>query len=250
LKEYRLKIFCDFDGTVTENDIWISCLYKFVRDKKKFESIISDFEEMVIGAKECLTSLLPLIEDFSFEKFHEYLDEEKIDPFFRDFIKFCEEENFPLTIVSGGFDYYIEYLLNREDLNVNYCSTKLIWEKSNDSKIVLGCEFTYDDEHCYWCETSKRNILINNTNDLDNEISVYIGDGISDFCVANYADVVFAKGKLASYCWKNNITYFDYINFNDIIKKLKKLIEGKSHGGKLKQRQEAKIKRRDVLLGG
>jgi 2-hydroxy-3-keto-5-methylthiopentenyl-1-phosphate phosphatase len=93
---------------------------------------------------------------------------------------------------------------------------------------------------------SKRNVLISNTNDLNNEVSVYIGDGVSDFCVSHYADVVFAKKTLASHCWKNNITYFEYKTFKDVIKKLIKLIEQ----NKIKQKQTAKYNRRDVLLGG
>ena len=93
---------------------------------------------------------------------------------------------------------------------------------------------------------SKRNILINNTNDLDNEVSVFIGDGISDFCASNYADIVFAKKRLASYCWKNNITYHDFKNFQDVIEKLE-LLKSKN---KIKHKLTAKNLRKDVFLGG
>ena len=110
----------------------------------------------------------------------------------------------------------------------------------------LESEFTFSDDYCKFCGTCKRNILISNTNDFDNDISVYIGDGDSDFCVSNFADIVFAKGRLASYCWKNNITYFEYKNFSDIKNKLIRITEKKN----LKHRQEAKIKRRDVIMGG
>jgi 2-hydroxy-3-keto-5-methylthiopentenyl-1-phosphate phosphatase len=80
----------------------------------------------------------------------------------------------------------------------------------------------------------------------DCEISVFIGDGFSDACVVNYADIVFAKKSLASYCWKNNITYSEFQSFADIIKKIEKIL----HNKKLKHRQSAKLKRRDVFLRG
>jgi 2-hydroxy-3-keto-5-methylthiopentenyl-1-phosphate phosphatase len=246
MKNYKLKIFCDFDGTVAVNDIWINSLGKFIKDESKFNEVLSDFNDLAIGGKECACLLLDLIEDFSFEEFNRYLDQEMLDPFFKEFVSFCGENDISLAIVSGGFDYYINYILQKEELDVKFFSSKLISETGKDGKTSLSCEFPYGDENCSLCETSKRNILINHTNDLDNEISVYIGDGISDFCVVNYADLVFAKGKLASYCWKNNITYFDYTNFNDVINKLRKLLERKT----IKHRQEAKIKRRDVFLGG
>lgn len=80
----------------------------------------------------------------------------------------------------------------------------------------------------------------------DDEISVFIGDGFSDACVVNYADIVFAKKSLASYCWKNNITYHEYQTFGDIIKKLEKFLQQK----KLKHRDSAKRKRREVFMRG
>ena len=119
---------------------------------------------------------------------------------------------------------------------MKYFSNKLVLHKDINNKISeISCEFPFSDEDCNWCGMSKRNILLSNTNDLDNEISVYIGDGISDACVCNYADIIFAKKSLASYCWKNNITYFEYNNFNDIINKLEKL----KNQNKFKQRQIA-----------
>ena len=105
---------------------------------------------------------------------------------------------------------------------------------------------TYSDEYCIDCAVCKRNILLTETNDPGGEISVYIGDGASDYCVSGFADIVFAKGKLASYCWKNNITYFEYASFADIQKKLNRLIEE----GKIRHRQEASFRRRDIFLGG
>ena len=80
----------------------------------------------------------------------------------------------------------------------------------------------------------------------DDEISVLIGDGFSDTCAAQYADIVFAKKSLASYCWKNNITYFEYKDFGDVQKKLEKLIERKV----IKPRQNARVNRKDVYLRG
>jgi 2-hydroxy-3-keto-5-methylthiopentenyl-1-phosphate phosphatase len=206
LKSYKLKIFCDFDGTVTKNDVWVSSLGRFINDRKSFDLLCEEFSSLIITARECIRKELDLVEDFSFEKFNSYLDKEELDDYLKDFLKYCQYNNFE----------------------------------------VLSCDFPYSDEVCNWCGMSKRNVLINNTNDLENEISVYIGDGVSDFCVSYYADIVFAKKSLASHCWKNNITYFEYKTFKDIIDKLKKLIEQR----KIKQRQTAKFYRRDVLLSG
>jgi len=116
----------------------------------------------------------------------------------------------------------INYILKKENLDLTVFSNKLtIVSDLNGNILSLGCEFPYYDEHCNWCGTSKRNILMSNTNDLYGDISVFIGDGISDSCIVNYADIIFAKKNLASYCWKNNITYFEFsediINHNSSV---------------------------------
>lgn len=242
-KKYSLKVFCDFDGTITKNDVWINSIGKFIKDKNEFNKICSDFYEQRIGTREVNLKQLALVEDFSPEMFNTYLEKEEIDFHFREFLEFCRERDIEFCIVSSGLDYYIKYILEREGLEVKFYGSKMIWDKE---KGKLSCEFIHTDEYCSLCETCKRNILICNTNDLDNEVSVYIGDGVSDFCVSGFADIVFAKGRLASHCWKNNITYFEFNNFSDIKNKMIKLMEG----NKIKHRQEAKIRRKDIFSGG
>jgi 2,3-diketo-5-methylthio-1-phosphopentane phosphatase len=250
VKEYKLKIYCDFDGTVTKNDVWVSALGKFIVDKEKFAVVCEEFTSNVISARECNLRELDLMENFDFETLNKYLDEEELDEYFRDFLDYCRQNNYEITLLSEGLDYYIKYILDRENLNLKFFSNKLVInEIVNDKgniKLKLTCEFPYPDEHCTYCGMSKRNVVINNTNDLDNEVSVFIGDGISDFCASNYADIVFAKKRLSSYCWKNNITYFDFKNFKDVIIKLESL----KAKNKIKHKLTAKNLRKDVFLGG
>jgi 2,3-diketo-5-methylthio-1-phosphopentane phosphatase len=243
MKNYRLKVFTDFDGTITRNDVWMNTVSKLIEDKEEFNNICEELYSGKIGTRETVIRQLELVKDFSFERFNTYLDEEEIDEHFRDFTVFCRQNDIELTILSGGLDYYIDFILKRENIHVDFYSCKMMWDEKNKK---LASEFTNSDEYCRLCDTCKRNILINKTNDLENEISVYIGDGSTDFCVSGYADIVFAKGKLASYCWKNNITYFDYKDFSDIKNKLIRITEKKN----LKHRQEAKTRRRDVMMGG
>jgi len=247
LKNPKLKIFCDFDGTFTKNDVWVNSLGKFIKNKDKFEDLCNLFDNLQITAKECLIRELELVENFDFNKFNEYLDKEELDEYAKEFLNYCRENDYDVYILSEGLDYYINYILKKENLNLKVYCNKLVIETGVNGKITkLKCEFPFSDENCEWCGMSKRNILLSNTNDLENEISVFIGDGISDSCIANYSDIIFAKKSLASYCWKNNITYFEFSNFQDIIKKLSNLIDQ----NKIKQRQISKSNRRDVLLGG
>ena len=226
-----------------KNDVWLNSLGYFIKDKISLNELCEEFHSGKIGTREVNERHLALVEDFSFKKFNSYLDEEVIDEYFKNFIFFCNEKDIQLTILSSGLDYYIDYIFKRENIDLSYFSSALVWDDKNKK---ISCRYIFTDEYCRLCDTCKRNLLINNTNDFENEVSVYIGDGVSDYCVSNFADIVFAKGKLASYCWKNNITYFDYNNFSDVKNKLIKLIGTNS----IKQRRESSIRRKDIFLGG
>lgn len=238
---HKIKVFSDFDGTITLYDTWIEMGDYFIRDKNAWKDVINRFENNQIGARECFTTECGLIENFNLNKFNEIIDNQRLDAQFINFYEFCADRNIPFTILSEGMDYYISRILNNYGLDIPFYSNRIVLADDNKS---FRLEFPYSDSDCPKCGTSKRNILMNMT--ADDEISVFIGDGFSDACVVNYADIVFAKKSLASYCWKNNITYFDYQTFGDVRNKLEKILEKKS----IKHRQAAKLKRREVFLRG
>ena len=46
---------------------------------------------------------------------------------------------------------------------------------------------------------------------------IFIGDGLSDVCALEVADIVFAKNRLAEHCEKNNINFIPYRTLNDVV---------------------------------
>lgn len=241
MSDTRIKIFCDFDGTITLHDAWLDLGEEFIADKTAWRKVIGEFESLQIGARECFLNELSLIERFDKKIFDNIIDKQKFEQGFFEFVEYCKENSIPLTILSEGMDYYIERILKKHNLDIPFYANHLII--SEDEKNI-SLSFPHSDSDCTRCGTSKRNLLMNLTD--DDEVSVYIGDGFSDACVVHYADIVFAKKSLASYCWKNNISYFDFETFHDIIRKMEKIISQK----KIKHRQEAKLKRRSVFLRG
>lgn len=243
MRNCRLKIFCDFDGTITKNDVWLNSLARFIPDKKALEELTTDFINGKIDSRTVSHLHLELVKDFDINLFRNYLAEEEIDQSFPAFAEYCRGNGDQLYVVSSGLDFYISEILDRFNLEIPIFGNRMIF---NEAERTLSLETGYSDEYCTACAVCKRNILLCNSSDLYGEISVFIGDGASDFCVTRFADIVFAKKHLASHCWKHNITYFDFKSFDDVRKKLDKL----SVQGKLKTRQEASVRRKDVFLGG
>ena len=51
---------------------------------------------------------------------------------------------------------------------------------------------------------------------LDYEKIIYIGDGVSDYCVADKADILYAKKRLLNYCVEKGIKHISYNDFSNI----------------------------------
>ena len=95
-----------------------------------------------------------------------------------------------------------------------------------------------------WCGNCKRNHVL--TLSADDDIIVYIGDGISDRCPVRYADIVFAKGSLIRYCQAQNVTYHEFKTFSDVTRRLELIVQRK----RIKKRREAEMARREVFAQG
>ena len=65
--------------------------------------------------------------------------------------------------------------------------------------------------HSAHCKT--KNLLANVSKE---SIIIYIGDGRSDVCPSQYADIVFAKDDLLAHFKDKNLTCFSYRNLRDV----------------------------------
>jgi len=207
-----MENFCivsDFDGTITERD----GLYAFIQKYAKgdWEKIEQDWAEGKIDSKECLIEEFKLVPNLSEELIEDFVKTLNIDKYFIEFYNNIQQNNIDFYIVSDGIDYFIDRILNKYGLkNINIVS--------NHGEFINGVftlTFPNDSRACKNnAGTCKCQIL----NDLKTKYSkiYYIGDGVSDYCVADKADILFAKSRLAKYAEENNIKYIPYTNFNDI----------------------------------
>ncbi len=240
MNERQFKIFVDFDGTITKEDIGEEMFLRF-GDAQKAKEIVNDWIDYKINAKQSWQMLCNTIKNFNLEEFDKFLMNSSIDESFKNFLNYCRENNYEIRILSDGLDYYIKKILDKEKLsNIEVYSNKLTFD-INGNLIPV---FPYTDEECNRCANCKRNHILNFSSDED--FSIYIGDGYSDVCPAQYCDFIFAKRSLLKYCEINRITYFPFSDFNDVINRLEELKLKK----RLKKRYQAELKRKEVYLQG
>ncbi len=102
--------------------------------------------------------------------------------------------------------------------------------------------FPYYNSDCRSSANCKRNHILENSGEDD--YTVFIGDGNSDFDAIQYVDFIFAKDSLLRFCEMNRITFFPFRNFDDVIVKLDELTSRK----RLKKRHQAELKRREAFM--
>lgn len=222
-------ILCDFDGTITTQDTLVKLLDTFAEKDWRF------IEKKV--RSEGFGNRIALRQEFGLcspkkatkERIVQALNEDiEIDPYFKQFLEFCEREGYEFLIVSGGFSLCIETILKKYNLgNVPYYANKLLFPRINASggngrrtaasageKNKLAIDYPYSADDCRECGNCKT-MHLRKYRAMGYYI-IYIGDSTTDRCPARYADLVFAKGYLSEYCLKEKIDHIVYETFADI----------------------------------
>lgn len=208
-------IICDFDGTISLNDTTDQLLNRFA--KAGWLEIEEQWEAGQIGSKICMQKQIALL-DMSEEEFHACLDEIEIDSGFLEIIKVTSQSNFKLTIVSDGLDLVIRYILKKHQLeHLPIIANRLIQCAPRSWQL----EFPYAQANCLsQSGTCKCNVSESNQHNV-----MLIGDGRSDFCLAEQADLVFAKKSLIKHCQQKQITHTAFAKLSELIQPINKLIK-------------------------
>ncbi len=232
-----LKIFVDFDGTITRQDVGNAFFVEF--GGPICSDYVTEYKLEKISAKELFRKEVAAIEFLDERKAREFFQQQTIDGSFKEFVDFCRSRKLEFHIVSDGLDYYIREILRHNGIeSVSFFANHLEIRPGENGSTRLSIRFPYDDAECTRCACCKRNIMLTTCSEAD--LIVYIGEGYSDRCPVEYADIVFAKDDLQKFCQQKNISYFLYASFTDVVKRLEELLARK----KIRPRREAELKRR------
>lgn len=215
-------ILCDFDGTISVEDVIDSLLDRFGRPG--WEVLERDWRAGRIGSRECMAGQVDLMQMTRVE-LDAHLGELWIDHAFPGFVAKARELSVALRIVSDGLDYAVEKILGRYGLAdlpmaANHLAPGVppkLWRLSSPFQ-AAGCRSGTCKCACVAQaqETGDKTLLI--------------GDGASDFCATDRADFVFAKHRLIEYCRAAGVPYMPITGFEDALELLPKLLDGSLTG--------------------
>jgi len=205
-----MHVFCDFDGTISAVDTTDYVLEAMA--PPRWRSIEADWVAGRITAADCMRRQIALVRGPDAE-LEARLDKVALDPGFTDFAAWCAAHEIPLTVVSDGVDYFIHRILRRHRLaRLTVISNRLAGvagkRRLEQPHRRAGCA---GGGGVCKCEAVKPG---------PSRAMVYVGDGRSDFCVSGRADILFAKGSLATYAAALNRPHHVFDTFHDVTTQL------------------------------
>lgn len=212
----NVAVQCDFDGTITEEEVSILLLERFAEgDWKQWDD---DFYQGRMSVKECTKRCFALVEtdertmtDFVLNSGHV-----RVRDGFAEFRDYCKKKDFPFHVVSNGLVFYIEAVLNK----IGISDTEIIAAQNRFSPGGMTVEFPGPDGKESDIDLKEQYILHLREKGYD---VVCIGDSVSDIPAARHAACVFATGALQGHCRRENINYLPFDSFHDIIRGLEGL---------------------------
>ncbi|SFA53601.1 2-hydroxy-3-keto-5-methylthiopentenyl-1-phosphatephosphatase [Parageobacillus thermantarcticus] len=214
IKPTKPIIFCDFDGTITDNDNIIAIMKRFA--PPEWETLKDDILSQRISVQEGVGAMFSLLPSSWKEDITDFiLQNARIRDGFREFVTFTKERGIPLYIVSGGIDFFVypllEGLVEKERIFCNGSdfsgeTIRITWPHSCDDECQNGCG-------C--CKPSIMRKLAKS-----GSFRIVIGDSITDLAVAKLADHVIARDFLLQKCQELHIPHTPFATFFDVIRVL------------------------------
>lgn len=204
----RHVVFFDFDNTITPFDVFDDMLERFARDDA-WVALEKEWKKGRIGSRECLGGQIASIR-MPKPSLDKYIKGIKIDPYFKPLRRFLKSKKVKAYVLSDNFDYILRGVLRNHgisDLEIYSNRLKISGDR-------LMADFPFNNRKCPSCAHCKtKNLLAKAGRD---STIVYVGDGRSDTCPSEHADLVFAKEYLKEYCREKELPYKPFKGLKDV----------------------------------
>jgi 2-hydroxy-3-keto-5-methylthiopentenyl-1-phosphate phosphatase len=214
----KCRLLVDFDGTIATTDTTDALLERFAAPA--WRDIEEDWKAGRIGSRECMVRQIDLVRATRAEM-DDFISSIEIDPDFPAFAVLCVRLGHSVSVVSDGLDLAVGAVLRRHGLDLPYSANHLQW--------VAGDRWRLTFPHARSdCHALSGNCKCNTAGEGPRELTIVVGDGRSDFCVASRADLVLAKDSLLKHCIMNDLPHFAFGDFAEATEILANWFEERS----------------------
>lgn len=235
----KIIFFTDFDGTITLKDTndYITDNHGFGHAKRREGNklILDGTDSFRDGFQKMLDSW-----KLSFPEVIETLKKSiKLDPHFKAFVDWAEENHVPVVVLSSGMVPIIHALLENllgveETKKIEIVANGVQTKAPNHSLDKAdGWTIEFHDDSSFGHDKSLTirpyaNAIAKLPDDEKTTL-LYAGDGVSDLSAARETDLLFAKEghDLIVYCEREGIPFTTFSDWQSILEETKEIFEGK-----------------------
>ena len=211
-------ILCDFDGTMVDEDVSEQLLA--THGSAEWEEIDREFMRGEIGSRECAQRQIALLGGSQDDLIDDALARFHVDETFAPFVLWCRERDIEISVVSDGFGFYIERMLEAAGVeDVPVLTNRTVFEGEPPR-----LEFPFAHDECIGCGTCKMRAVLEARERTGGPVA-FVGEGHTDRYGALYADLVFAKKHLPALCDEMGVPYVGWDTFADIRSALERGVE-------------------------
>jgi 2-hydroxy-3-keto-5-methylthiopentenyl-1-phosphate phosphatase len=215
----KIAVQCDFDGTITEEDVSFLLMDTFVGSR--WREMLQEYMAGKIPVGAFNKRVFSLIKadrqtllDVVFNS-----DRVKIRPGFHELLDYCSQKGYKFVISSNGLIFYIEAILE----NLGLDGIEVFAAQNQFSPDGMKVRYTGPDgseleagfKEAYTGLLAKRGYSV-----------VYIGNGVSDIYPSRQAIKVFATGELLVKCREEKLECMPFNDFYDVVRGLETLSSG------------------------
>ena len=201
---------CDFDGTITEEDVSYLLLDRFADDS--WRQMLKEYQEGRISVGALNTRAFAMIKedkqtllDFVFTS-----GKLKIRAGFRELLDCCTQQGFKFVIVSNGQDFYVEAILKNLGLtDMEFHAAKswfrpggLVVQYIGPDGSILDVGFKEAYTELFLSQGYR---------------VIYAGNGVSDIYPARRAYHTFATADLLERCKETGLNCTPFNDLNDVV---------------------------------
>jgi 2-hydroxy-3-keto-5-methylthiopentenyl-1-phosphate phosphatase len=202
-KRLKCRLLVDFDGTIAPEDTTDLLLERFAAPA--WRDIEEDWKAGRIGSRECMVRQIDLVRATPAEM-DEFVAAIEIDPAFPSFVALCTRLGHNISVVSDGLDRTVDAVLRRNGFDLPHSANHLQWAGGDRWRLT----FPHARSDCL---ALSGNCKCSTALQVPRELTIVVGDGRSDFCLAGRADLVLAKDSLLEYCLQNDLPHFGFEDF-------------------------------------
>jgi 2-hydroxy-3-keto-5-methylthiopentenyl-1-phosphate phosphatase len=201
----RVDVYVDFDGTIAPTEPTDQLFERFA--DPSWRAIDQAWLEGRLTSWEATAQSVALLRATP-EEIGAFLRTMPIDPAFPAFVDLCRRNGARVSVVSDGLDLVLRSVLGAAEIDLPCFANQLVW--LGGDRWEARFPFRRTD-----CAFQMGNCKCAHRRRPTAALNVMVGDGRSDFCIAERCRLVIAKGSLLRRCRESGLAHLAMLNFGD-----------------------------------